>query len=38
LSAPIAATSADTRSDPVEMTTRAASVEAFMPCSATVTR
>jgi len=38
LSAPIAATTADTRSARVDATTRAVKVDAFMPCSATVTR
>jgi hypothetical protein len=37
-SAPIAATIDETRSDPVEATTRAANVEAFMPWSMTVTK
>ena len=34
----MAATTADTRSESVEATTRAAKVEAHMPCSATVAR
>jgi hypothetical protein len=34
----MAATTAETASEPVEVTTRAAKVEAFIPCSATVTR
>ena len=38
LSAPMPATIAETASDPVDATTRAAYVEAFIPWSAMVTR
>ncbi len=38
LSEPSAATIAETASERVEATTRAVNVDAFMPCSATVTR